>query len=400
MKIRSVTCFVTVDETLSSDSLHQAGGLAQTARSMAPGEGFDVQTTRLAVQPLHRILQKTHPVEFAHNFEKSYRRTGFDYGALAVETNELSEYVSEMLRSTETLFSSLRIASREGGIDLLAVQAAAHTICDLAHTTDDGLGNFRFGATANSHAGVPFFPAAYQEGSPDAFAFATEAADLAVQAFASARDLNEARQSLTGALERNGARLLTLGEALERRFGLRFAGIDFSLAPFPEEGRSVAAAMEKLTGARFGMRGTLFAAAFLTDCLRRANFRRAGFSGLLLPMMEDWTMAMRSQEGLYSLDSLLLYSTVCGTGLDTIPLAGDTGEEAIAALLLDLATLAVKLDKPLTARLIPVPGVHGGDITHFSFEYFANAQAFKIDMDGGLKVFRNDWHVEFRTNAG
>jgi uncharacterized protein (UPF0210 family) len=109
----------------------------------------------------------------------------------------------------------------------------------------------------------------------------------------------------------------------------------------------------------------------------------------MLPLLEDWTMARRSHENLYSLDSLLLYSTVCGTGLDTIPLAGDTGQPEIAALLLDLAALAVKLDKPLTARLVPVPGIAAGASTQFNFEFFANARAFAIDADPGLLVLQS-----------
>ena len=98
-------------------------------------------------------------------------------------------------------------------------------------------------------------------------------------------------------------------------------------------------------------------------------------------------MARRSLENLYTLDSLLLYSTVCGTGLDTVPLAGDTSVEAIEALLLDLAALAVKLDKPLTARLIPVPGLKAGEMTQFQFEWFSNARAFGVQSPSRLRVF-------------
>ena len=160
------------------------------------------------------------------------------------------------------------------------------------------------------------------------------------------------------------------------------------MAPYPTENISLATALERLTGARFGTRGTLFAASFVTDTLRQAKFTRAGFSTIMLPMLEDWTMARRSHEDTYSLDSLLLYSTVCGTGLDTLALAGDTTEAEIAGLLLDLAALALKLDKPLTARLVPVPGVKAGESTRFNFEYFANARVFGINADESLKLLR------------
>ncbi len=396
MKIRSVTCFVNVDETLASESLHTVGELAKAAREFASREGYPVQTTRLAVEPLHRILHKTQPIEFALGFERAFLGAGLDYGALAFETNELFHEACQVVRATEHVFCSIRIASRTDGINLHGVRAAAHVIHELAHTTPEGFGNFRFTAAANCPPGVPFFPAAYHDGSVSCFAFASEAADLAVEAFTDARDLDNARTRLIALLERHGARLGLVGDGLEYKSGLRFAGIDFSLAPYPEEARSLAAAFERLTGAGFGTRGTLFAAAFVTDCLRRANFRRAGFSGLMLPVMEDWTMAARSQQDFYSLDSLLLYSTVCGTGLDTVPLAGDTTEEALAALLLDLAALAVKLDKPLTARLIPVPGVRAGETTKFSFEYFANAKAFALDSSLLPKIFDNPAKIHLR----
>ncbi|MGB8647150.1 MAG: DUF711 family protein [Anaerolineae bacterium] len=398
MKIRSVTCFVDVDETLAAPSLIQAGKLSAAARTAVPLHGYELVTTRLAVQPLDRILPPGVPVravaDFGVAFEKTFRTLGFDYGALMVEGPPLSAYLPELLRSTGSVFASRRIASRADGIDLEAIQDAAAIIYELAHSTPDGFGNFTFAAAANCPPGVPFFPAAYAAGSVGAFAFATEAADLAVDIFTRAVNLEQARQELVAAVEREGARLAVLGQALADATELAFTGIDFSLAPYPSEARSLGTAFERLTGAPFGAHGTLFTAAFITDCLRRAKYPRAGFSGLMLPVLEDWTLAARSRENLYSLDSLLLYSTVCGTGLDTVPLAGDTTQGAIAALLLDLAALSVKLDKPLTARLIPVPGLKAGDVTTFNFEWFSNARAFEV-RGKNLKVFDAKERVQF-----
>jgi uncharacterized protein (UPF0210 family) len=83
-------------------------------------------------------------------------------------------------------------------------------------------------------------------------------------------------------------------------------------------------------------------------------------------------LGQRWAEGLVSIQQLLLYSSVCGTGLDTIPLAGDTPDEAIAYLLLDVATLALRLCKPLSARLFPVPGKRDGEYTNFASPYLTN----------------------------
>lgn len=386
MKIRSVTCFLGVNETLTDASLERAAALNESARAMATDAGFVLQTTRLAAQPLHAILREITAREFGRAFEKNYRARGFDYGALLLSSPELYADASTLVQENSSLFVSLAIASKKNGIDFAALRAAAITIHALGHDKAAGLSNFRFAASANVPPNVPFFPTAYAGDETPSFAFAAQAADLAVDAFTDARDLNDARTRLVNALETHGARLDEWGKQLQAKSGVRYAGIDFSLAPYPDENNSLATALERLTGARFGTRGTLFAASFVTDTLRLAKFTRAGFSTLMLPMLEDWTMARRSHENLYSLDSLLLYSTVCGTGLDTIPLAGDTTQHEIAALLLDLAALAVKLDKPLTARLIPVPNLSAGESTQFNFEYFANARAFGIVADTRMKL--------------
>ncbi len=128
----------------------------------------------------------------------------------------------------------------------------------------------------------------------------------------------------------------------------------------------------------FGLSGSLAASAFLTDTLDRVAFKRTGFNGLMLPLLEDSTLAERGADGSLSLTDLLLFSSVCGTGLDTIPLPGDTSVEQLQAILLDLAALALRLNKPLTARLMPIPGKQAGDPTGFAFEYFANSKVLKV----------------------
>lgn len=386
MKIRSITTFVHADEYMKTAQLDRAEELNRVARETAPDAGFVLQTTRLAAQPLANILREMPALEFGRVFEAVYRKLGFDYGALLLSAPQVYNSANALVTQTETLFVSLAIASKADGIQFDAIRAAAHAIHALAHASADGLYNFRFAASANVPPFVPYFPTAYAGDETPSFAFALEAADLAVDAFTDAPTLGDAQSRLVRAVETHAARLEAWGAQLQAHSGVRFAGIDFSMAPYPTENASLATALERLTGARFGTRGTLFAASFVTDALRRAKFQRAGFSTLMLPLLEDWTMARRSHENLFSLDSLLLYSTVCGTGLDTIPLAGDTTEHEIAALLLDLAALAVKLDKPLTARLVPVPQVRAGESTQFNFEFFANARAFGIDADAAMKV--------------
>ena len=41
---------------------------------------------------------------------------------------------------------------------------------------------------------------------------------------------------------------------------------------------------------------------------------------------------------------------------------------------MDLAAISLRLGKPLTARLMPVPGLEAGDKTVFDFSFFENGQ--------------------------
>ena len=96
-----------------------------------------------------------------------------------------------------------------------------------------------------------------------------------------------------------------------------------------------------------------------------------GFSGFMQPVLEDFTLSKRLSENKFNLDSLLLYSTMSGTGLDVVPLPGDITEQELFYILLDICTISVTLNKPLTARLMPIPGRSIGDDVEFDFEYFA-----------------------------
>jgi len=351
MRIRSVTIGANVSYPLEADSFHSFEEFAARARTLFEDAGLELQTVRLATQPFPEILKEQGPdstVPFAQELERLCQAHGVDYCSIgtvvATRPGDDLAYVDAIpavIRQTEMAFASALVASPESGINLAAIASAAEAFSDIARSTPDGFGNLRFAVLANCEPGSPFFPAAFHQGPGPAFSIATEAADLAVEAFAPASTLAEARANLRAAVEDAARAIEDVCQALETEFGFRFGGIDFSPAPYPEAARSIGHAIEQLGVDVFGANGTLFAVAFIKRVLQEARFPRCGFSGMFLPVLEDYTMAQRSAEGLFTLDSLLLYSTVCGTGLDTIPLPGDVSVDELAAILLDLATLAL-----------------------------------------------------------
>ncbi len=183
---------------------------------------------------------------------------------------------------------------------------------------------------------------------------------------------------LTALIEEHDAQIAAALEGLEAETGVRFAGCDWSLAPHPDADRSIGAAIEALSGVPFGDWGTLVAVRGLTSAIQAARVTRLGFSGVMLPVLEDATLARRNAAGHYTLRDLLAFSAVCGTGLDTIPLPGDTTAEQIARVLAEVAAISAALRKPLTARLLPIPGLQAGSMTGFEFPYFVNTRVMQI----------------------
>ena len=406
MKVRSVTCFVPLTYPLDKGDTTAIARFLRSARRMLEDAGLEVQTLRLATPPFAEVLgdpAATRVVELAQTLEALCVEQGIDYASigplLADKPDTLLTPIYRLpdaLAGTERIFATVAVAAAGRGINLAAIRASAEIVLRIAQATPGGFGALRFAALANCPPGSPFFPVAYHDGGPPAFAFATESADLPVTAFGQAATLDEARRRLIDALETSAARLTAVADRLVDDHNLRFGGIDFSLATFPDQATSIGAAVERLGVDRFGASGTLFGAAFIADCLRQATYPRCGYSGLMFPVLEDSILAARADERLYTVDSLLLYSTVCGAGLDTVPLPGDVGVDELAGMLLDVATLAVVLNKPLSGRLMPVPGLTAGQRTAFDFPYFANARVLPVKGSGVSRLLSRDQFVTLR----
>jgi uncharacterized protein (UPF0210 family) len=363
-----------------------------------------VQTIRLSAQPLERWLPGGADVAaVVAAVGQTVEAAGIDYwslgtiqagGAEAGDALAVAEMLPDLLMAAPTAFGSVQVGVRSNGtgtVSMEAVRVSARIIRALADATADGFGNLRFAAAANCPPHVPFFPASYyredgpNNGRPE-FGLALEAADLAVLAFEQAATLEQARQNLLALLVEHGTKAAEVCTARAAEAGFAFTGLDISMAPYPSQERSIGRALEIVSGAPVGAGGTVAAAAFVTGVLREARerLRTVGYSGLMLPVLEDQTLAERAAEGLVTVDTLLLMSAVCGLGLDTVPLPGDVTQEQIERIVLDLAALAVRLDKPLTARLLPVPGRAEGEPAEWpDFSYFAKGRVMAVPQVGG-----------------
>ncbi len=381
MKIRSITIFCQPGFPVNRLLLQQVGIFANHARKLYQDSDFEVQSLRLATPPFEHFIAPVDLPLAAQSYAIEAHADGFEYVSLGpISTNSnVWQAIPQALSKSVRIFLSGNLTTSEGAVSLQAARACAETIVRLSRLEKNGFANLRFCALANVPANTPFFPAAYAQPGRPSFALALEAADLALQAFSQAATLEEASAMLIAAIEQHAEQLEEIGYHLSEMYGYEFKGLDFTLAPFPSDAVSIGRALEGLGLDSFGKPGSLFASAFLTSTLDRARFKRTGFNGLMLPVLEDSGLAQSASNGNLSLRDLLLFSSVCGAGLDVIPLPGDTTAEELTPILLDLAALSLRLNKALTARLMPIPGKKAGELTNFDFAFFANSRILPVN---------------------
>lgn len=377
-RIRTITAGLQLQDIANLDQAKAAVVFLRRAREVFEADGFEVQTLRIATQPLQHYLpdwSRPSSLEAIKVLDQFAVDNGVICSIGPVITadeysDQLASWVVALIQQTKNISLTCQVASSGQGVHHQAVRAAAETIHALAQGTAGGEGNFRFAATAFIPAGTPFFPAAYFD-QGKAFSIGLESPNLLTEAFHGTLNLQTAGQRLKQHMEAALGPIEEQGRALAKNLGWTYLGIDTS--PAPGLDASIGQAIETLTHAPFGSPSTLAGCAAITEVLKGLSIETCGYSGLMLPVLEDPVLARRAGEGRYGVSELLLYSSVCGTGLDVVPLPGDTPVKVLAALVADVAALSSKYRKPLSARLFPIPGRHAGEKVSFDNPFLTDS---------------------------
>ena len=383
-KIRAITAFINLDRAQYQQQVADALKMLKRAQTTFESRGYQVQTIRIATQPFPEYtkgLTNEQAVAFFKQLDALAEQQKFamSIGPAMLNANDSAaqaDLLAEILSNTKKLNGTVVVAG-EDGVRWSAIGAAARVMKKLEESTEHSQGNFRFAAIALVPPLTPFFPAAYHTGFGHQFAIALESANVVAAAFQDARDLGMARQRLIDSLATVAFDVEHHAGRVDQETGWAYMGID--LSPAPSKEASIGVAIENLTKQPFGMSGTLTAAATITAAIKDVKVKQTGYTGLMLPVLEDTRLAQRWSEGRISMDALLSYSAVCGTGLDTIPLPGDTSAEQLSLIISDMASLAVKWHKPLSARLLPVTGKGWGETTDFDDPFLVNATLQQLD---------------------
>ena len=377
-KVRAITGFVQLDRNTYQKQITDALAVLHRVKTEFESSGYEVETVRVTTQPLADLvagLPEDQALVFLNQLDQLSVREDFipNVGPAMLHDSDDPSTMHLLERALSTLpnIEASTIIADEAGIHWKTIRRTAEPVNYVSEHSPRSQGTFNFTATAMLKPYSPFFPGSYHTGAGRQFAVGFEGANVVRDVFAKDKgNADAALADLTAALSKHAAVADTVGKKVAAETGWTFLGVDPTPAPLGDV--SIGAAIEAFTGAKFGSSGTLTAARVITAAVKSVPVTQVGYSGLMVPVMEDNLLAQRWAESTYNIDSLLAYSAVCGTGLDTIPLPGDISLEQMERIFGDVASLATKWNKPLSARLQPIPNKKAGDRTEFQDPYLFN----------------------------
>lgn len=400
MKIRAITlgCEIRFIEE-HYDELEDILNNLQILRDALAEHNLIVETVRLCTPPFHKDTHLnqsaffTNPEIILEALDDFCDEKMLDFYAahsglcdqterLTATQKKLIEKLPQQLAEHENMFTNLQVSSTNG-INFEAIREGAKITKGLSAI--DPFLNLKYAVTFNVPANTPFFPSAYHSGATPKISIALEAADEITKLTAEYCDtecnLNAVKKSIQERFTQIYDNIENFIAPFCAKNCLDYFGMDFSPSQYPTQDKSIAKAVESFQIAEFGEFGTVFGIGFLTNALQTIDRPKIGFSGFMQPLLEDYYIAKRHEQGKVDLKQLLLNSCMCGLGLDCIPLPGDINLETLYAIMLDVSMISTRLNKPLTARLMPVTGKKAGDMTEFDFEYFENSTICAVDFN-------------------
>ena len=377
-KVRAITGFIRLDRARYAQQIADTLKVLRAAKAEFVRQGYEVETLRVVTQPVGQLVagqSDADALSFLKSLDDLSAKEGFipNVGPAMVSDGDDPRAVRVLEQALSKLpnLEANTIIAGEDGIHWKVIRETAKLVHYVTEHSVHSQGNFNFTATAMLKPYAPFYPGAYFTDEDKRFSIGYQGANVVQEVFARTHgNFDAAVTELTKQLTVHAKVAESIGNQIAASSGWTFMGVDPTPAPLGDV--SIGAAIEAYTGSRFGSSGTMTASLIITTAVKAVPVKQIGYAGLMVPVMEDKRLAQRWAEGAYNTDALLAYSAVCGTGLDTVPYPGDISEEQMARIYGDVASLAWKWKKPLSARLQPVQGKKAGDRTEFEDEYLFN----------------------------
>ena len=383
-KVRAITAFVRLDPATLDRQIADALTVLRAAEAEFAQRGYKTETIRIVTQPLGELIggkSDDDALRLLKTFDDLSAKEGFlpSVGPAMMRDSDDPHVMRLLEKALSTLpnIQANSIIAADDGIHWNVIRESAALVRYLTDHAPPSHGNFNFTATAMVKPYGPFYPGTYHTGAGKQFSIGFESANVVQEVFARTHgNFDGSVAELTKQLTIHAKVAEAVAGKVAASTGWTFMGVDPTPAPLGEV--SIGAAIETYTSAKFGSSGTMTAALIITTAVKAVPVKQIGYSGLMVPVLEDKVLARRWAEGTINTDALLAYSAVCGTGLDTIPYPGDISVSQLALIFGDVASLAWKWNKPLSARLQPVAGKKAGDVTEFGGPFLFNTTLHEV----------------------
>ncbi len=293
------------------------------------------------------------------------------------DIDSISEIVTTIIRKISNLFIHLIVDDKSQKI----FDEYSRTIIKVSRLSESGFDNFRLGISDGKTRNTPFFPFSNFD-NPLTYSIGLETLEELINQIYN-KDSSDYSANLKDFQEILVENLKSIDNYLTRNSIIKFNGIDASLAPIPRTNQSIGLLYELLGVHTLGNLGSLSVTSKLTNIIKEAfkisNAKSVGFNGVMFSPLEDDWLARQSYSNVLSPESLMLYSSVCGCGIDMLPLPGDIFLETISCLLCDVISLSQKLNKPLGVRLLLIPGKSSNEKTSFNHDFLSDMKILKIN---------------------
>ena len=398
-RVRTVTVFTpTSFESIGEwrDRCSRLADFLDAAKNKMENSGVEVQTVRISTRVLNC---STFTPEEAKGtgvmMESIATEAGIDFlnlGSIQSEAFLEGDTLSNLASSMK--YTSFSVSWQPTWGLQQALRLAAQLLKMESSST------FRFGISFNCGPEIPFFPASYA-GSEVCFSVGTENSAMLTQAWqlaaADERNTNlcpvkRLHDSVRCVFNEKFRPLEEICHDIERETKVKYRGIDPSIAPdLRGEAHDMSNCMlipssqseKDLWGA-----GTPSVIDAITSALKDLDMTLVGYQGVMLPVLENESLAKAVGSGQLSVKQLLLYSTLCGVGLDTVPIPGGMdgdGEKEkrilefkIAATILDINAISQRQNKPLTVRFLPVKNAKPGDEVDLKSPYLTKGYVMAL----------------------
>ncbi|GEM_PF-138285 len=286
-------------------------------------------------------------LKVSERIEESLSDSGIDYAVIPLgkqDPEKIADQLSTSLSETSRIFYNIKAGNLRDdpcGLNLLPMADLIKKIYEKAGSE----ACTRFAIAYGGPPETPYFPASIsiRRGVSACLRYAGSLHDKLLSS--NGESLGEILLSLFYPVVQD-IRLACLDQ------GFEFIGIDASLSPWMEE--SAARIIETISGATFGMPGTLNAIHKLNISISGLSkyFRTTGFNEVMLPLAEDNRLKELGASGSISAMDLVSMISVSVAGLDMVILSSSVREKDLAELFRDAMVLAFRKRKPIGIRII------------------------------------------------